>query len=100
MDVTGGHIGHLWAIPTVGKVVGTLVVSDGSATFTANNFTTVRSGVTRDNLTPAYDAVTKVRPMTAAELQIHCPSAGSTLRGASRGKPPAQAGPRATASRG
>ncbi len=88
MDVTGGQIGHLWAIPTVGKVVGTLVVSDGSATFTANNFTTVRSGVTRDNLTPAYDAVTKVRPMTAAELQIHCPSAGSTLRGASRGKPP------------
>ena len=40
MDIPAGDIGYLWVIPTVGKVVGTLVVSNGSATFTANNFTT------------------------------------------------------------
>ncbi len=89
MDIAAGEIGYLWVIPTVGKVVGTLVVSNGSATFTANNFTQVRSGVSRDNLTPAFDVVTKVRPMTSAELQNHCGgSIGSTLRGASGGKPP------------
>ena len=89
MDIPAGDIGYLWVIPTVGKVVGTLVVSNGSATFTANNFTQVRSGVSRDSLTPAFDAVTKVRPMTPAELQNHCGgSVGSTLRGARGGKPP------------
>ena len=89
IDISSGGIGYLWVIPTVGKVVGTLVVSNGSATFTATNFTQVRSGVSRDALTPAFDVVTKVRPMTSAELQDHCShSAGSTLRGASGGKPP------------
>lgn len=88
MDIPSGEIGYLWVIPTVGKVVGTLVVSNGSATFTATNFTQVRSGVSRDALTPAFDVVTKVRPMTSAELQNHCGgSIGSTL-GASGRKPP------------
>jgi hypothetical protein len=89
MDIPAGDIGYLWVIPTVGKVVGTLVVSNGSATFTANNFTQVRSGVSRNSLTPAFDVVTKVRPMTPAELQNHCGgSIGSTLGAASGGKKP------------
>jgi hypothetical protein len=76
-------------IPTVGKIVGTLVVTNGSATFTATNFTQLHEGVTRDNLSPAYDVVTKVRPMTPAELTSHCTgSLGSTLRGAHASKPP------------
>jgi hypothetical protein len=89
MDLPAGDIGYLWVIPTVGKVVGTLVVSNGSATFTANNFTQVHDGVSRNQLTPKYDVVTKVRPMTPAELQNHCGgSVGSTLQAASGGKPP------------
>jgi hypothetical protein len=89
VDIPPNDIAHLWVVPVVGKVTGTLVVSNGSATFTATNFSETRSGVAKDALTPAYDVITKVRPMTAAELQQHCPSAlSSTLRGAGRGKPP------------
>ena len=72
-------------------MTGTLVVSDGSSTFTATNFSETRSGVTTNALTPAYDVITKVRPMTAGELRVHCTlSRSSTLTGGSRGKPPAK----------
>ena len=89
VDIPPNDIAHLWVAPVVGKVTGTLVVSNGAATFTATNFSETRSGVTKDALTPAYDVITKVRPMTAAELQEHCPSSrSSTLGGVGRGKPP------------
>ncbi len=89
VDIPPNDIAFLWVVPVVGKVTGTLVVSNGPATFTATNFSETRSGVTKDALTPAYDVITKVRPMTAAELQQHCPfSRSSTLGGAGRVKPP------------
>ncbi len=91
VDIPPNDIAHLWVVPVVGKVTGTLVVSNGAATFTATNFSETRSGVTKDALTPAYDVITKVRPMTAAELQQHCPSSrSSTLGKAGRGKPPVE----------
>ena len=91
VDIPPNDIAHLWVVPVVGKVTGTLVVTNGSATFTATNFSETRSGVTKDALTPAYDVITKVRPMTTAELQQHCPtSQSSTLGAAVRGKPPAK----------
>jgi hypothetical protein len=65
-------IASVWVVPVVGKVTGTLVVSNGTATFTATNFSEVRSGVSKDALTPAFDVITKVRPMTASELADHC----------------------------
>ena len=92
--IPSNDIASLWVVPVVGKVTGTLVVSNGSAKFTATNFTETRSGVSKDALTPAYNVITKVRPMTAAELQQHCPSSSpSTGLGASRGAPPAKMAP-------
>jgi hypothetical protein len=89
VDIPPNDIAFLWIAPVVGKVTGQLVVSNGSATFTANNFTETRSGVTKDALTPAYDVITKVRPMTAAELQSHCQSSlSATLPRKSAGKGP------------
>lgn len=87
VNIPPDGIAHLWLVPVVGKVTGTLVVSDGSSTFTATNFSETRSGVTKDALTPAYDVITKVRPMTTAEVQSHCHfSRSSSLP--SRGRPP------------
>jgi hypothetical protein len=90
--------GFIWVAPTVGRITGTLVATIGSATFTATNFTEVRSGVTgtADPLkqpTPAFNVVTKTRPMTAAEKTQFCGAASSSrLRGrqALRRSPPAR----------
>jgi hypothetical protein len=68
----------MWTAPTIGTVKGTLVFKTGSATFTATNFSQTRSGVTKDDLTPAYDTITQIRPATSAELQQHCPGASSS----------------------
>ena len=92
--------GFAWWAPTVGRVTGTVVAKIGSATFTATNFTEVRSGVTgvTDPLkqpTPAFNVVTKTRPMTAAELAKFC-GVGSSARSAlvrrqmQKGRPPAR----------
>jgi hypothetical protein len=55
--IPSNDIASVWVAPMVGKVTGTLVVSNGSATFTATNFTQVRSGVSKDALTPAFNAI-------------------------------------------
>jgi hypothetical protein len=92
--------GFAWWAPTVGRVTGTLVAKIGSAMYTATNFTEVRSGVTgvTDPLkqpTPAFNVVTKTRPMTAAELAKFC-GVGSSARSAlvrrqmQKGRPPAR----------
>jgi hypothetical protein len=65
-------IASIWVIPVVGTVTGTLVVSNGSATFTVKNFSEQRSGVAKDPLTPAFDVITKLRPMTVTELESRC----------------------------
>ena len=45
--------------------------------------------MTKDALTPAYDVITKVRPMTAAEVQEHCHVLSVLdVAEASRGRPP------------
>jgi hypothetical protein len=82
--------GFVWVAPTVGRVTGTIVATIGSATFTAKNFTEVRSGVTgaTDPLKqpiPAFNVVTKTRPMTAAEKARFCgASSSSRLKAAAR----------------
>jgi hypothetical protein len=89
VDIPPNDIAFLWVTPVVGKVTGTLVVSNGSSTFTANNFSETRSGVTKDALTPAFDAITKARPMSSGERQSFCANSGapSLIRG-SDAKPP------------
>jgi hypothetical protein len=87
--------GFIWVAPTVGRVTGTLVATIGSATFTANNFTEVRSGVTgtTDPLkqpTPAFNIVTKTRPMTAAEESKFCGATASLRLRALKAKHPAR----------
>jgi hypothetical protein len=86
--VPSNNIASIWVAPVVGKVTGTLVVSNGSATFTATNFSETRSGVTKDPLTPAFNVITKIRPMTAGEYKANCvnPSAGNLGNGAPKGK--------------
>jgi len=78
--IPSNDIASVWIAPTVGTVKGTLVISDGSATYTITNFTEVRSGVTRDALTPAFNAVTKIRPMMPSEYNQFC-QGGSTSSG-------------------
>lgn len=86
--IPANAIAYLWVVPVVGKVTGTLVVSNATSKFTATNFTETRSGVTKDNLTPAFNVITKVRPMTAAEIKEHCSSSiPPSGLGATRGKP-------------
>ena len=70
-------VGLLWTAPTIGTVTGTLGLNFGTATFTVTNFSQTRSGVTKDNLTPAYATITTVREATDEELE-GCPSAGSS----------------------
>jgi hypothetical protein len=102
--------GFLWVAPTVGRVTGTIVATIGSATFTANNFTEVRSGVTgvTDPLkqpTPAFNTVTKTRPMTAAERTKFCGASASSRASASsqlralKTKPPARLVPHRSVAR-
>ena len=86
--------GFIWSSPTVGTITGTLVATIGSATFTATNFSQVRSGVPapsdpiNDPMT-AFSMVTKVRPMTPSERTDNCGTQG-TARSAERGAPPAR----------
>jgi hypothetical protein len=92
--------GLVWVAPTVGRVTGTLVATIGPATFTANNFTEVRSGVTgvTDPLTqptPAFNIVTRTRPMTAAELKKFCGIGSSARASASSQLKARRAAPRA-----
>jgi hypothetical protein len=72
----------MWTAPTIGTVKGTLVLTTGStagyARFTVTNFSQTRSGVTKDDLTPAYDTITQIRPMTSAEIAKFCPTASSS----------------------
>jgi hypothetical protein len=95
--IPANNIGFVWVVPVVGKVTGTLELKSGSAKFTVTNFSETRSGVgeqTKDALTPAYDVITKVRPMTAAELKNHCGfSTTSPSLGATKGKPPVKLAP-------
>jgi hypothetical protein len=92
--IPSNDIGFVWVIPVVGKVTGTLTVSAGAATFTVTSFSETRSGVSQDLLTPAYNVITKVRPMTAAERMDHCGfSSPSPALGSSRAKPPVQLAP-------
>jgi hypothetical protein len=87
--IPSNDIASVWLAPTVGNVNGTLVVSNGGATFTVDNFTEVRSGVTKDALTPAFDVITKVRPMTTSEYKQFCASTStSTGLGATHGPGP------------
>jgi hypothetical protein len=75
------NTGIIWTAPTIGTVKGTLVLKTGSATFTVTNFSQTRSGVTKDDLTPAYDSITQIRPATSAELAQFCPRAASSRVG-------------------
>jgi hypothetical protein len=89
------NIASIWVAPVVGKVTGTLVLSNGSATFTATNFSEERSGVSKDDLTPAFNVITKIRPMTAGEYAANCQNSSTGLGstkglGSTRGKPPAR----------
>jgi hypothetical protein len=75
------NTGIIWTAPTIGTVKGTLVLKTGSATFTVTNFSQTRSGVTKDDLTPAYDSIAQIRPATSAELAQFCPRAASSRVG-------------------
>ena len=72
------NTGMIWTAPTIGTVKGTLVLRSGSATFTVTNFRQTRSGVTKDDLTPAYDTITLIRSATSKELSQFCRIASST----------------------
>jgi hypothetical protein len=70
--------GIIWTAPTIGTVKGTLVLKTGASTFTVTNFSQTRSGVTKDDLTPAYDTITQIRPATSDELAQFCRTAASS----------------------
>ncbi|MBV9006051.1 MAG: hypothetical protein JO181_15425 [Solirubrobacterales bacterium] len=70
--IPSNNIAAVWVAPEVGVITGTLTISSGSATFTATNFSEQRSGVTKDDLTPAFDVITKIRPMTDSEYRANC----------------------------
>jgi hypothetical protein len=85
--IPANYIANIWVAPVVGKVTGTLVLTFGSSTFTVTNFSEERSGVTRDPMTPAFNVITKMRPMTDSEFDSDClgkPSAGGLLGGGQR----------------
>jgi hypothetical protein len=73
-----GSSGTIWTAPVIATVAGTLVVKTGAATFTVTNFTETRSGVTKDNETPAYADTVLVQPMSSASLQQNCSRSAST----------------------
>lgn len=68
------YIGGVWVAPVVGKVTGTLVVSTGLAKYTITNFGAVKSGVSKDLRTPAFDIMTNARPLTQDEYGRRCAS--------------------------
>ena len=77
--------GFIWVAPTVGRITGTLHATVGPATYTANKFTEEHAGVSGDTdprtqPIPAYNVVTKTRPMTAAELKQFCGVGASSRR--------------------
>ncbi len=79
-------IATVWVVPVVGTVTGTLTLSNGTANFTVTNFSEQRSGVTKDPLTPAFNAITQVRAMSAPELASHCRLAAAPKSGVSANK--------------
>lgn len=79
--------GVMWAAPVIGTVKGTLVLKTGSATFTVTNFSQTRSGVTKDDLTPAYDMITQIRTATDPELAQFCRKVASSRAGTTGSKP-------------
>lgn len=83
--IPSNNIASIWVASVVGKVTGTLVVSTGSATFTAINFTEERSGVTKGDLTPAFNVITQIRPMTSSEIKANCQNSSSAQLGATKG---------------
>jgi hypothetical protein len=83
--IPSNNIASIWVAPVVGKVSGTLVVSNGRATFTATNFTEERSGVSKNDLTPAFNVITMIRPMTPSEIKANCHNGSSALLGGSMG---------------
>jgi hypothetical protein len=102
------NTGIIWTAPVIGTVKGTLVLRAGllrggtSASFTVTNFSETRSGVTKDDLTPAYDSITQIRPATGDELKQFCPGASSSRvnRAAATGAAGAGAKPRLVPGRG
>jgi hypothetical protein len=66
------YIGSVWVAPVEGKVIGTLVVANAIASYTITNFGQIKSGVSRDLLTPAFNVMTTSRPMTPTEFQQLC----------------------------
>jgi hypothetical protein len=92
--IPSNNIAAVWVAPVVGKVTGTLVLSSGSAMFTVKNFSETRSGVSKDDLTPAFNVITRVRAMTAGEYAADCRAQSSTGLGSTRslgsvrGRPP------------
>jgi hypothetical protein len=86
------NTGMIWTAPVIGTVKGTLVLRTGSATFTVTNFSQTRSGVTKDDLTPAYDSITLIRPATSQELGQFCPTASSSRVNRGRATAAATAG--------
>jgi hypothetical protein len=73
--------GVIWTAPEVGVVKGTLVLRTGSASFTVTNFYQTRSGVTKDDQTPAYDSITQIRDASAAEIKKFCPGSRASRAG-------------------
>ena len=63
------YIGGVWTAPVVGKVTGTLVVSTSVATYTINNFSSTKQGMSPNLKIPPYDVLTNTRPLTMAEWQ-------------------------------
>jgi hypothetical protein len=101
--IPANNIARVWVAPVIGKVTGTLVLSFGSSTFTVLNFTEVRSGVSKGPLTPAFNVITKTRPMTDGEFQSEClGNSSGGLLGAPRkpGWPKGKAPVRLTPGRG
>ena len=92
--IPSNNIASIWVAPVVGKVAGTLVVTSGSAKFTITNFSETRSGVSKNDLTPAFNVITRVRPLTASEYAADCHAQSSTRRGSTKslgsvhGRPP------------
>lgn len=70
--IPSNYIAQVWLAPVVGKVIGTLVVSNALASYTITNFGQEQSGASRDLQTPAFNIMTTSRPMTATEYQNEC----------------------------
>lgn len=95
-------VGLISVSPTVGTVTGTFVATIGAATFTATNFSEVRSGVPEPTdpikkPASAYSVVTTTRPMTSGERNQYCGDEATQSRLAARralkNMPPAQVVP-------